>query len=101
MLPDLRLGVAVLTNQESGAAFQAITLHVLDYYMGAPQFDWLGAATCGAGPDGLHEAAENEGPRRRATTLTRSPRCRWPSTPATYRDPWYGDVAITRREAAA
>jgi hypothetical protein len=41
MVSDLRLGVAVLTNQESGAAFEAITYHVLDHYLNAPPFDWV------------------------------------------------------------
>src|SRR4051794_30301917 len=31
MIPDLNVGVAVLTNQESGEAFDAIALHVLDH----------------------------------------------------------------------
>src|SRR3954454_16292318 len=35
MIPDLRLGVAVLTNQESGLAFESIVYQVLDYYIGA------------------------------------------------------------------
>ena len=41
MIPDLNLGVAVLTNQESGEAFDAIAYHVLDHYLGAPAFDWI------------------------------------------------------------
>src|SRR5205085_5784900 len=33
MIPDQRLGVVVLTNQESGEAFNAITYHVIDHYL--------------------------------------------------------------------
>ena len=40
MIPELRLGVAVLTNQESGAAFEAIVYHVLDHYLGAKAPDY-------------------------------------------------------------
>src|SRR5690606_5728288 len=40
LVPDLGLGVVVLTNQEAGAAFNAITMHVLDAYMEAPATDW-------------------------------------------------------------
>src|SRR3954463_2786210 len=36
MLPELNLGIAVLTNQESGAAFESIVDHILDAYLGAP-----------------------------------------------------------------
>ena len=42
MLPELRLGVAVLTNQESGAAFNAIAYRVLDHYLGAKAPDYPG-----------------------------------------------------------
>jgi CubicO group peptidase (beta-lactamase class C family) len=43
MLPGLKLGVVVLTNQESDAAFNAITWHVVDHYVGAPETDWVDA----------------------------------------------------------
>ena len=36
MLPDAKLGVAVLTNQESAEAFDSIAYHVVDHYLGAP-----------------------------------------------------------------
>jgi CubicO group peptidase (beta-lactamase class C family) len=41
MVPALNVGVAVLTNQESGAAFDSIAFRVLDHYLGAPAFDWI------------------------------------------------------------
>src|SRR3954449_13196030 len=40
MIPDLRVGVAVLTNQESSAAFDALAYRVLDYYIGAKSPDY-------------------------------------------------------------
>ncbi|KYP15744.1 serine hydrolase [Flavihumibacter sp. CACIAM 22H1] len=42
LVPDLNLGVVVLTNQASTAAYWSIIYQVLDYYMGNPSFDWLG-----------------------------------------------------------
>jgi CubicO group peptidase (beta-lactamase class C family) len=42
-LPELELGVSVLTNQESGEAFNAITYAVIDHYLGAPHTDWVDA----------------------------------------------------------
>lgn len=41
MVPDLKLGVVVLTNQLSTGAYMAIINHILDYNMKAPPFDWL------------------------------------------------------------
>lgn len=43
LVPDLKLGIVVLTNQESGAAFRSITYRVMDHYMGAPRTDWVAA----------------------------------------------------------
>jgi CubicO group peptidase (beta-lactamase class C family) len=43
MLPELHVGLVVLTNQESGAAFQSITYTVLDHYLEAPTKDWVAA----------------------------------------------------------
>jgi CubicO group peptidase (beta-lactamase class C family) len=43
LVPDLKLGVVVLTNQEEGGAFQAPTFHVLASYLGAPPTDWVAA----------------------------------------------------------
>ena len=43
MVPDLKLGITVLTNQESTAAYWSIIYHVLDYYENNPEFDWLKA----------------------------------------------------------
>jgi CubicO group peptidase (beta-lactamase class C family) len=43
MIPELKLGVAVLTNQESGAAFESIVYQVLDSYLGVQGKDWLAA----------------------------------------------------------
>jgi CubicO group peptidase (beta-lactamase class C family) len=93
MIPDRKLGVVVLTNQEAGAAFDAIAYHVLDHYLGAPAFDWL------AGFKASHartEAAMAEAERRTAAARDSLSR---PSLPleryaGTYRDAWYGDVAI-------
>lgn len=41
MIPDLRLGIVVLTNQRSGGAFDSVTNHILDYYMGVGGPDWV------------------------------------------------------------
>jgi CubicO group peptidase (beta-lactamase class C family) len=43
MVPDLKLGITVLTNQESTAAYWSIIYHVLDYYEKNQKFDWTKA----------------------------------------------------------
>jgi len=43
MVPDLKLGITVLTNQESTAAYWSIIYHVLDFYEKNQKFDWIKA----------------------------------------------------------
>lgn len=93
MLPDQKTGVAVLTNAESGAAFDAIVNRVLDYYLGASDTDWLaGFQKLTARADAALKAEEA------ASVASRNPASR-PSLPlaryaGTYRDIWYGDITI-------
>jgi CubicO group peptidase (beta-lactamase class C family) len=93
MIPDANVGVAVLTNQESSEAFDAIAWHVLDHYLGAPAFDWI---------DGYRRVrARNEA--RMADEEKKAAAARdagaKPSLPleqyaGTYHDDWYGDIVI-------
>ncbi|EOR96463.1 Beta-lactamase [Arcticibacter svalbardensis MN12-7] len=41
MVPDLQLGIAVFTNQESTGAYWSVIYHVLDFYMKNKKHDWL------------------------------------------------------------
>lgn len=92
MIPDARLGIAILTNQESTAAFEAIASHILDAYLGAPSTDWVAA----------WQAIEKRGAATAAaaTPLAAGSGQSTPSLPLAsyagkYRDPWYGDMTIT------
>jgi len=99
MLPNQKVGVVVLTNQESGAAFQSIGLHVLDYYLNAPPFDWLGGFTTRVARADSMMAAQNQ-----ATAAARDSASR-PSLPlasyaVTYEDPWYGTITVSLEGSA-
>lgn len=41
MLPQLKLGIVVLTNQQEGAAFSAISNSIKDFYLGIPDQHWI------------------------------------------------------------
>ena len=93
MVPDLRLGIAVLTNQESGAAVEAIAYRILDHYLGAPPFDWVAAYRTRIARDDSSTAAALSKAATQRDTASR------PSLPlaaytGTYRDTWYGDILI-------
>jgi len=91
-VPDASVGVAVLTNQESGAAFDSIAFHVLDHYLGAPSFDWIDGYTK---LRARAEARANDEERRAAAhTPSSKPSLPLAAYAGTYRDAWYGDIAI-------
>ena len=95
MIPDLRLGVAVLTNQESGLAFESIVDQVLDYYIGAkaPDYPGLFQQLRQRNKQKLKEAAQKAASTRDSTAGPSLPLAKYAGT---YRDPWYGDVTVAQ-----
>ena len=95
MIPSLRLGVAVLTNQESGAAFNAISYWIVDHFLGAPRADYLSIYRTLDQRDRASIAAAEKAALSARDSASR------PSLPlaryvGTYTDQWYGDVTITQ-----
>ena len=93
LVPGHNLGVVVLTNQENGSAFQAITMRVLDAWLDAPRKDWIAAY---AAAEAKRDAKADESWQKHLSARARNAP---PSLPladyaGTYRDPWYGDVVI-------
>ncbi|MFT3757235.1 MAG: serine hydrolase [Pseudoxanthomonas sp.] len=97
LVPDLKLGVIVLTNQEVGAAFNAVTLRALDQQMAAPQTDWI-AAYAAALAKSQGKADESWNQHVAARNAKSKPSLPLAAYAGTYRDPWYGDVAITMEQ---
>ena len=93
MIPELRLGVAVLTNQESGAAFNSIAFRVLDHYLGATAVDYPGiyAQIVKKYKEKLRGAGQKAATTRDSTSGPSLPLAKYAGT---YRDVWYGNVAI-------
>jgi CubicO group peptidase (beta-lactamase class C family) len=94
MLPDLRLGVVVLTNQESGNAFNVLTHRLLDHFLGATGPDYLAIAVRSEARETtrLAEAARGRAAARDSTSGPSLPLARYAGS---YQDDWYGDIGIT------
>jgi hypothetical protein len=93
MIPDLGVGVAVLTNQESRAAFDSIAFRILDHYLGAPALDWIdGYRRVVARSEA--ETAETEKRAATARDARSTPSLAPAKYTGTYRDAWYGDITI-------
>ena len=93
LVPELKLGIAILTNQEATEAYNAITWGLLDAYLGAPSFDWIEA----------YEKVRKRGRERSAEDLRKAealrdaaskPSLRLEKYAGTYIDDWYGDIEI-------
>jgi len=96
LLPELQLGIIVLTNQQSGAAFTAITNTIKDSYLGITGIDRVKQ---------MHDrVVQNEGEAKKITDQIQkdieAQQKNTGSRPAntlftgTYKDPWFGEVDI-------
>jgi CubicO group peptidase (beta-lactamase class C family) len=97
MIPSEKIGVTVLTNQESGAAFNAITYYLLDYYLKAPVHDWLAAYKTVAeeNMDKIDRSIKDKELQRNMDSMPSLPLEKYAGM---YRDAWYGDITIGLNE---
>ena len=97
MIPDANLGVAVLTNQESGAAFNAIAYHIVEHYLDAPVVDWIDAyKRISAGQNATAvQAVARAALARNTASRSSLPLSQYAGT---YTDDWYGDIVIEEQD---
>jgi len=96
LVPELKLGVIVLTSQELGAAFNAVTLRALDAYLDAPKTDWI-AAYAAAVAESQGKADDDWEAHVAARDAASKPSLPLAKYAGLYRDPWYGEVLVERR----
>lgn len=93
LVPELQLGVAVFTNQETGQAFNAVIYTVLDHYMGAAPVDWV-AALAAARRKQVQEAEKKVKDAMEKRAAGTRPSLPLAAYAGRYRDAWYGDVLV-------
>ncbi len=93
LLPELNLGITVLTNQESGEAFSSLTWHIVDHYLGVPTTDWVDAylKVRARGEARTAEAIEKAVSARDAAS---KPSLALEKYAGAYTDAWYGDITM-------
>ena len=94
MLPDHKLGVIVLTNQQEGGAIYAIENTILDHYLKPPAKDWVEAFVTMRN-NRIAEAKKtvSEGAAKRSAAS--KPSLALAAYAGRYRDAWYGDVLVS------
>jgi CubicO group peptidase (beta-lactamase class C family) len=86
LVPDLALGIVVLTNQEQPGAHGAITWAILDQQLGSEETDWVAFFK--------KKDAARKAPPEPARKTNSQPSLPLAAYAGRYRDPWYGDVLI-------
>ncbi|WP_417429609.1 serine hydrolase [Halpernia sp.] len=97
LLPDLKLGIVVLTNQQSGAAFNTITNTVKDSYLGIADRNWL--KTYGDRMQNYNSKIEKEKEEVFAKSAAFAKTNLAPRDSqflGTYKDDWFGNVDIKK-----
>lgn len=96
MIPELKLGIVVLTNQQAGSAFTAISNTIKDSYLGMPEFDHV--------TDLANKMRQRESDADKVTdevwaTVSRNIKDKktpdWKPLLGTFKDNWFGDVVFS------
>ncbi|MCW5966726.1 MAG: serine hydrolase [Bryobacterales bacterium] len=96
MVPEEKLGIVVLTNQEEGGAFQAIAYHILDHYLGSEPRDWIGAYAESTA-ERRRKDNEEEAKTLAARTAGTTPSLALTGYAGEYADAWYGPASLSTR----
>ncbi|MGZ8339530.1 MAG: serine hydrolase [Telluria sp.] len=93
LVPEEKLGIAILTNAESGGALTSLQYRLLDQYLGVAPNDWIKIIG-----DMEKEAYEKDQAAQKKASATRAGKSK-PSLPIAsydgeYQDQWYGLVTI-------
>lgn len=97
LLPELGLGLAILSNSGDTEPVSGLRYALLDRLLGVPGFDWLAATQTGI--------AQTHAQVRALGDLDARPRAGTATLPleayaGRYRDPWYGDLVIDLGQGA-
>lgn len=99
LVPALKLGIVVLTNQEQGSAFNAISLSIMDSYLGVPGIDRVAELSKMRAERAAKAAAVAAAAQAVPADSTATPAGLAPALVAgTWRDPWFGDVVISQAD---
>jgi CubicO group peptidase (beta-lactamase class C family) len=100
LIPELKLGIMVFTNQQVGAAFQAISNTIKDSYLGLPKKDWVSELNTRVTK--LHaDAAKVQDEVNKHLDAQKKNKMAKPDISnftGKFKDNWYGSVDLTLNE---
>jgi len=96
IIPELQLGIIVLTNQEEGDAFTSITNTIKDGYLGLPRKDWVAELLAKRNLYLAHDKTITDPIWSEIKKIQANPpKIDFDIYSGTYRDPWLGEVFIS------
>ncbi|WP_348813643.1 serine hydrolase [Flavobacterium maritimum] len=99
LLPELNLGIIVLTNQQSGAAFSAITNTIKDSYLGIQSEDYV---TLYSNRTKAHEETADKVTDEVWVTVAKNKKDKikvdFNNFIGTYKDNWFGDITVSEKK---
>jgi Domain of unknown function (DUF3471)/Beta-lactamase len=93
LVPDQKLGIIVLTNQEEGGAFNSILYHILDTALKLPPADWI-AAYKASRDEQIERDNKDEQEAAAKRAVNSKPSLPLSGYAGAYEDPWYGRATI-------
>lgn len=99
LIPELQLGIIVLTNQQEGAAFTAITNTIKDRYLDIPAQDYVSLyhnriqANLATSDKITEEVWATVAKNKKEKVKTN-----WNNIIGTYKDNWFGDIIIAEKK---
>src|SRR5205085_12230413 len=94
LIPDLNLGIVVLTNAAPSSLASAMSWQIADHYIGGATNDWIDLYRQNDEADAKRYAEEQK-KHEEARAKDSKPSLPLEKYAGRYTDPWYGDVDIT------
>lgn len=97
LLPEKNLGIVVLTNQQSGAAFTALTNTIKDAYLGLEERDWVGTLSARTTQSTKRFEEQKKTAYEKAANFKKQKNQQIDPSNflGTYKDPWFGEVVLS------
>jgi CubicO group peptidase (beta-lactamase class C family) len=97
MIPEINLGIIVLTNQQDGAAFQSITNTIKDGYLNCANRDWVSfyAKNKAQGQAEDQKMRDEIWKEIAKVQKEKAGKADYSAYIGTYHDLWFGDVVIS------
>ncbi len=93
MVPQAKLGVAILTNAENGGSMTALQWRIVDHYLNVAPSDWIGIVSK-VEQDMHAEEVKKQGKASAARAAKSQPSLPLAAYDGEYEDAWYGKVVI-------